>query len=154
MSDPEAAPLVRDAERTVQVHTRRSKPSPRLKKPRHHRVVREGAKRRRRAIQAAGVMLLVASALGFATAVGIVAQANATHPSALPGHAVEVAGTVTDMTGTGLVDAVVRVVEGSNESVTNADGWYFLGSLPPGTYKLEASKAGYQTVQRTVVLRP
>lgn len=154
MSDSEPEPLVRDAERRVQVHTRRARPSPRLKKPRHHRVVREGAKRRRRAIQAAGVMLIVASALGFVTAAGIVAQASNTHASPLPGQPVEVAGTVTDMAGAALVDAYVRVVEGSNESRTNADGWYFLGSLPPGTYNIEASKPGYQTVQRTVVLRP
>jgi hypothetical protein len=106
------------------------------------------------AITAAGVMLLVAAGLGFVTAAGIFAQSGNTRPPVLPSEPVEVAGTVTDTAGTPLPDAAVRVADGGNETRTNADGWYFLGSIDPGTYRIEASKPGYQTLQRTVVLSP
>jgi hypothetical protein len=99
-------------------------------------------------------MLLAASALGFLTAAGILASYNTTQPGPLPGAPVELSGTVTDPNGTALVNASVHVVGGTNSSLTNADGWYFLGQLAPGVYTLEASKQGYQTERRTIELKP
>jgi len=143
--DPEAEPL------RLRQH---SHESPRLKRPRHHRVVRPGAGRRRTAISLAGVMLLIAAALGFVTAAGVLASYGTNQPEQLPGAPVEVSGTVTDVNGTALVNASVHVVSGTNSSLTNADGWYFLGQMRPGVYTLEASKQGYQTERRTIELKP
>lgn len=128
--------------------------SPRLRQPKHHRVVRPTAKVRRRAISAAGAMLLAAALLGVLTAVGVLSQAGATRPPVLPENPVEIQGTVTDLTGTTLVNATVRVLNGQNENRTNNEGWYFLEPVKPGTYTLEASKAGYQTVRKTVEVSP
>lgn len=128
--------------------------SPRLKQPAHHRVVRPTAKVRRRAISAAGAMLLIAALLGVVTAVGILQQAGATRPPVLPENPVEIQGTVTDVNGTTLVNATVRIVNSQNENRTNGEGWYFLEPVKPGTYTLEASKAGFQTVRKTVEVSP
>src|SRR5258705_12198163 len=55
----------------------RERRSPRLREPKHHRVVRPGAQFRRRAITAAGLMLLIVAALGVYTAAGVLSQVGA-----------------------------------------------------------------------------
>ncbi len=128
--------------------------SPRLRTPRHHLIVRPSARTRRRAITAAGVMLLVAAALGVVTAVGVFQQAGASHSTDLPQNPVGLQGTVTEHDGTSVEGADVRVVGGQNENTTNSFGWYYLAPVKPGAYEIEASKPGYQTVRKTVEVRP
>jgi hypothetical protein len=128
--------------------------APRLRTPRHHRVVREGGPRRRLAITVAGIMLIVVAILGVITAAGILSGAGSIAPGPLPSAPVEVSGTVSDFNGSALANANVRVVGGNNSSLTNADGWYFLGQLSPGIYTIEASKSGFQSERRTVEIKP
>lgn len=138
----------------AEAEARRAERSPRLKQPKHHRIVRPSARFRRRAIRLAGMMLLAAAVLGVYTAAGILAQAGTVRPPVLPENPVEVQGRVTQPDGTELVNATVRVVNGTNSSATNSDGWYYLGELRPGTYTLEASKPGFTTVRKTVEVSP
>jgi hypothetical protein len=126
----------------------------RLKTPRHHLSIRPGVPRRRLAITLAGLMLLAASLLGFYTSLGLFNQAANTQPPAKPTQPVEVSGVVTDDRGNILVGAQVRVQGGSNQTTTNADGWYYLGQIPPGVYTLEASFPDHQTVTRKLDLGP
>jgi hypothetical protein len=129
--------------------------SPRLRRPRHHEVVRPNASRRRRAITLAGVLLLVAAALGFYTAAGVFSQVGANRPSAIPQNPMNITGPVTDVTDNPPLQGVsVRMVGQSNQDVTNADGWYFLDAVPPGTYTIEASKPGFTTLRKTVNVSP
>ncbi len=128
--------------------------SPRLRTPRHHLIVRPSAATRRRAITAAGAFLLIASALGVITAVSVFQQAGASHSTDLPQNPVGLQGTVTENDGTVVEGATVRVVGGQNENTTNSFGWYYLAPVTPGTYVIEASKPGYQTVRKTVEMRP
>src|SRR5690349_8745441 len=129
--------------------------SPRLRRPRHHGVVRPHASMRRRAITVAGILLLVAAALGFYTAAGVLAQVGANRPSAIPQNPMNISGPVTDVTdNTPLPGVTVRIVGDNNQDDTNADGWYFLAAVPPGTYTLEASKPGYTTLRKTINVSP
>lgn len=133
----------------------RAEKSPRLRAPKHHKVVREDAGRRRRAITIAGVMLLIASALGAYTAVGVLGQLGAHPPASIPNTPVEVQGAVTDdETNEPLPGVDVLIVGSANENVSTPEGWYFLAPVPPGTYTLEASKAGYKTIRKTVNVLP
>lgn len=128
--------------------------SPRLQTPRHHLVVRPSAATRRRAITTAGAFLLIASALGFVTAFGVFQQAGSSPSGDLPQNPVGLQGTVTEFDGTAVEGATVRVVGGQNENTTNSFGWYYLAPVKPGTYEVEASKPGYQTVRKTIEVRP
>jgi hypothetical protein len=129
--------------------------SPRLREPKHHRVVRAGAGTRRRAITAAGAMLLVASALGAYTAVGVFGQLGANPPAAIPGTPMTIQGPISDTADNSPLEGVEVVIVGtSNENVSNADGWYFLAAVAPGTYTLEASKPGFTTVRKTINVSP
>lgn len=128
--------------------------SPRLRTPRHHLIVRPSARTRRRAITLAGAFLLIASALGFITAAGVFLQAGSSHTSDLPQNPVGLQGTVTEHDGTAVEGAHVRVVGAQNENASNSFGWYYLAPVKPGTYEIEASKPGYQTVRKTVEVRP
>jgi hypothetical protein len=135
--------------------TPKAEASPRLRKPRHHRVVREGAAQRRRAISAAGAMLLVASALGAYTAVGVLGQLGANPPASIPETPMPIQGPITDAADNNPLAGVTVAIAGtSNENASTADGWYFLAAVAPGVYTVEASKAGYQTVRKTIVVSP
>ena len=127
--------------------------SPRLREPRHHRVVRVGAGTRRRAITAAGVMLLIASALGAYTAVGVFGQLGSNPPPAIPQTPMPLSGPITDAESNNPLPGVtVMVVGTANQNSTNAEGWYFLEKVPPGQYTIEASKAGYTTLRKTILV--
>jgi hypothetical protein len=129
--------------------------SPRLRRPRHHGVVRPHASRRRRAITLAGLLLLVAAALGFYTAAGVFSQVGANRPSAIPQNPMNITGPVTDVTDNSpLPGVLVRIVGKNIENATNGEGWYFLDAVPPGTYTIEASKPGYTTLRKTVNVSP
>ena len=116
--------------------------------------MRPSAATRRRAITTAGAFLLIASGLGFVTAVGVFQQAGSAHSADLPQNPVALQGTVTEQDGTAVEGATVRVVGGQNENTTNSFGWYYLSPVTPGTYEVEASKPGYQTVRKTIEVRP
>jgi hypothetical protein len=129
--------------------------SPRLREPRHHRIVRPGAGTRRKAITAAGIMLLLASALGAYTAVGVLGQLGANPPAAIPQTPMPIQGPITDSASNNpLAGVTVHVVGTLNENVSNADGWYFLSAESPGSYSLEASKPGFKTVKKTINVSP
>jgi hypothetical protein len=131
------------------------KESPRLRQPRHHKVVRPNAERRRRAITLAGFMLLASAALGAYTAVSVLGQLGSIQPAPLPTTPQSIGGPITDnATNEPLVGVLVLIVGSENQNTTTPDGWYFLSPVPPGTYTLEASKAGYTTARRTINVSP
>jgi hypothetical protein len=84
-----------------------------------------------------------AIALPHETAEVLAAVATAGHPTA----AGQISGTVTDATGATISGSTVRAIRaGTSQSVTtNAAGQYTLSGLPPGTYSLTFSRAGFQT---------
>jgi Carboxypeptidase regulatory-like domain len=61
----------------------------------------------------------------------------------------EVTGLVTDSTGAAVPGATVKMIETSKgvayTVTTNSGGNYLLPGLPPGPYRLEASKVGFKT---------
>jgi hypothetical protein len=66
-------------------------------------------------------------------------------------------GTVTDPTGAGVPDVAIRAINEStgvvSRTLTSASGFYAIPALPPGRYRVEATKLGFNTaVQRDVVL--
>ncbi len=67
-----------------------------------------------------------------------------------------VAGRVTDDAGAGLpgvtVEAKGAVLQGTQTAFTQSDGSYRLTLLPPGTYTVTASLAGFGRAQETVVV--
>ncbi len=129
--------------------------SPRLREPSHHRVVRPDAATRRKAITVAGFLLLAASGLGAYTAVGVMGQIGANPPAAIPDTPMPIQGSITDLSSHRLLEGVaVRILDRDNENVSNGDGWYYLAAVPPGTYTLEASKAGYTTLRKTINVSP
>ena len=129
--------------------------SPRLREPRHHRIVRPGAGTRRKAITMAGIFLVIASALGAYTAVGVFGQLGANPPAAIPNSPMPIQGPITDFDNNNPLSGVtVHIVGSSNENVSNADGWYYLAAVAPGSYSLEASKPGYKTVKKTINVSP
>lgn len=149
-ADPETAP-----EAPGDAGAPKAAKSPRLREPRHHRIVRPGAGARRRAITTAGIFLVVASALGAYTAVGVLGQLGANPPASIPNTPMRIQGPITDIeTNNPLAGVTVHIVGSANENVSNADGWYFLAAVTPGSYSLEASKPGYKTVKKTINVSP
>jgi len=67
-----------------------------------------------------------------------------------------IVGRVTDASNKPLANAEVSVVEEETNRArtarTSANGGFVITLLPPGTYRVEASVAGYRTSLRTVVL--
>ncbi len=65
-------------------------------------------------------------------------------------------GRVTDATNKPLANAEVRIVEEetswNRNAKTGANGEFMVTMLPPGTYRVEASVAGYRKSSRTVML--
>jgi len=63
-----------------------------------------------------------------------------------------VQGTITDSSGAALPDARIEIrntgTGAAVETATNAQGRYVMPNLNPGTYDLDASKAGFQTASR------
>lgn len=125
---------------------------PRLRRPPHHDNVRMGIATRRAWITFAGVLLLLSAAIGFYTSAQLFYQASSAQQPEAPGEAVEVGGVVTDMQGDVLQGVSVEILDTGNVSVTNADGRYFLGDIPVGSYTIEASFPGYTTVAKPIVL--
>jgi carboxypeptidase family protein len=68
-----------------------------------------------------------------------------------------ISGRITDQqTGRGIVEALVRIVDGPNmnqAAVADANGNYTLPGLTPATFTLQVSAGGYATVVRDVDLR-
>jgi hypothetical protein len=79
----------------------------------------------------------------FATLI-VAGRVNAQSPNA------SLTGRVTDPSKAIIADAVVVAINvGTNiryEGPTNATGEYYLPNLPPGTYRIEAQKTGFNTV--------
>src|SRR6516162_9885312 len=63
-----------------------------------------------------------------------------------------ITGQITDMTGAAIAGAQVRAVQRSTnqptETTTNQDGYYTLPYLPPSTYDLEVTAAGFNKLRR------
>jgi outer membrane receptor for ferrienterochelin and colicin len=58
-------------------------------------------------------------------------------------------------TGTGLPSVNVMLVQTSQGTVTNKDGYFRLHNVPAGTYEVKISMIGYQTMTyRNIVIRP
>ena len=89
------------------------------------------------------IMVCVIWAIGWSAAARVWAQTASTGA---------VTGTVTDSTGGALPDAVVTVVNEGTGQVrkvsTAADGRYAVALLPPGSYRVEASKGGFKLAIR------
>jgi protocatechuate 3,4-dioxygenase beta subunit len=64
-----------------------------------------------------------------------------------------VTGKMTDPNGAPVPGVRVAVQAAESgvqiETVTNQDGYYSLSSVPPGTYNLTVSKAGFEQSKRT-----
>lgn len=64
-----------------------------------------------------------------------------------------IAGTITDQSGAAVPGAAVGITNDttglSRKASTDADGGYTIISLPPGTYTLNVSAAGFQAVKMT-----
>ncbi len=125
---------------------------PRLRRPRHHDSVRVGIASRRAWITFAGVLLLVASAIGFYTSAQLFAQAAAPPPPPAFGQFIDITGVVTDPQGDVISGATVSVLETGNHTTTNADGRYVFCRIPLGSYTVEASAPGYTTVAKPIVV--
>ena len=90
------------------------------------------------------VIIPIGLGLGLAATVGIAALALAAPPAPPPGRA-NLYGSVTDaVTGEPIADALVTL--NGFEVYTDAGGNYAFADLEPGEYRLEFSKAGYQSL--------
>lgn len=69
--------------------------------------------------------------------------------------AATIAGTVTDQTGAVLPDAEVTLVNEATQFAravkTNSNGEYVVSAIPPGSYSITVSKAGFQQLKRSAV---
>jgi Carboxypeptidase regulatory-like domain len=80
------------------------------------------------------------------------------HPVAAQSRATtaELGGQVTDPQGGALPGATATVHNGdtgyTRSAVTNAEGFYTLTLLPPGTYELTVELSGFSSAKRTVIL--
>ena len=71
------------------------------------------------------------------------------------GQNAQLSGTITDTSKSVVPQAAVRILSRTNgwdrKTETNNGGIYGFPSLPPGTYDLEISKEGFQTLNRTSI---
>ena len=66
-----------------------------------------------------------------------------------------VRGTITDKeTGESIISATVRLVGTDYGTVTDLDGFFALGNVPPGDYRLLATYIGYDSVSVDIKLSP
>jgi len=67
-----------------------------------------------------------------------------------------IAGTVTDQSGAVLVGAKVKAVNIANDAsasaTTNGSGWFLVGLLQPGTYRVEIGAQGFGTQKHDAVI--
>lgn len=74
------------------------------------------------------------------------------------GQDCRIAGHVLDPGLTAVATAVVTVTEVDSGSIrqilSNAQGYFHLAALPPGTYRIEAIKPGFRMLSRDVELSP
>ncbi len=94
-------------------------------------------------------LLLLAALVGAAASVCAQPEAGARGGSAAVNGFVRDAGT-----GETLIQATVLLEGTGRGDVTNAEGFYTLGGLAPGTYTLRVSFVGYTTVRREITLAP
>lgn len=90
--------------------------------------------------------MLLLSAFWVCTTVGVNAQ---------EGNAGSVHGTVVDQTGRGIAGAAISVrgqAQDNHTAVANAEGQFTISGLPPGTYSVQASTAGFSPVERQVTV--
>lgn len=93
------------------------------------------------------------SSFGYFTAIAVLAQLAPAQD-----FRATIQGQVTDPTGAAIPGAVVRAVEietnASKEVKSTSEGVYTTPYLDPGTYNVEATATGFQTLRRTrIVLR-
>src|SRR5438552_2393243 len=66
-----------------------------------------------------------------------------------------IVGTITDPSGPSIPNANVKATNAATKSVsetkTNSDGAYTLPFLEPGVYRIEATAAGFQTLNRDAI---
>lgn len=91
----------------------------------------------------ARLCLLIAAALALITALPLRAQVLQTG---------NIAGTVRDAAGKPLHGVQITIVDTEQTSVTDANGYYIITSVLPGTHTVEASLVGYEPVQATGVV--
>jgi TonB-linked SusC/RagA family outer membrane protein len=74
-------------------------------------------------------------------------------PRSLAAQGANVEGTITDAASLApLTDAQVTVEGTRLQGVTNARGYYRIGSIPPGTITLQVRRIGYKTLSTSVTL--
>jgi hypothetical protein len=94
---------------------------------------------------------------GITTGNAMAAAAPAAPPPAA-GMNGSLSGTLTDASGAVISGASVALKDASKQAVrsarTDASGQYFLDSLAPGTYQLQAQAPGFESSERPVTVAP
>src|SRR6516162_2177524 len=78
-------------------------------------------------------------------------QAQSSSTASREGLKGSIRGTVVDQTGRVVQGAAIAVHDGMQDrhaTVTNAGGQFAISGLPPGTYSVQASAAGFATLER------
>src|SRR5215472_5624542 len=97
--------------------------------------------------------LLVKRVLVFVCLLGLAGSVAALRGQESPMGSVR--GTVVDQTGRAVGGAAIAIrglVQGNHVGVTNAEGQFTISELPPETYSVQASAAGFAAVERQVTV--
>ena len=93
------------------------------------------------------------NSIRFALSVAVALTALVFVPRSLKAQGASVEGTITDAaSGAPIADAEVRVEGTRLQGVTNARGYYRIGSIPAGTITLHVRRIGYKTLSTAVTL--
>lgn len=100
----------------------------------------------------AAVLLLAVMVLGLVNAMSVLydGMQYKTPQETLSNNSGTVYGRVTDDKGVGIEGASVTLQGTSYKGFSDADGWYFIGSVPVRTYRVEADRANYTSMIKDV----